>query len=168
MAETVTVLLGASTSLSTAVIVTVPVLVVAPAAIVRVVPVRVKSPEAVFAPAAAATVRVTATFDLPDTVLVFVAPLSLGCGYVGAVAVSAFIYGRGAELQGNGWRAFIVVDGKGLIGRVSQTASASACGGRDCYRLVGSVNVVVHGSDSHCAGTGGGTCGYREGSYLLE
>ena len=80
VAETVTDLFGASTSLSTAVMVTVPVLVVAPAAMVRVVPLRVKSPDAVLAPAAAATVRVTAALDLPErvavTVLELVPPLS--------------------------------------------------------------------------------------------
>ena len=68
VAETVTVLFGASTSLSTAVIVRV------------VVALNVKSPAAVAAPAAAATVRVIASFDLPDNVavpvLAFVAPLS--------------------------------------------------------------------------------------------
>ena len=60
VAETVTVLFGASTSLSTAVMVTVPVLEVAPAAMVRVVPLRVKSLAIAGDTAAAATVRVTA------------------------------------------------------------------------------------------------------------
>ena len=60
VAETVTSLSGASTSLSTAVIVTVPVLVVAPAAMVRVVPACVKSPDTAGDTGEVETVTVTA------------------------------------------------------------------------------------------------------------
>ena len=70
VAETVTVLFGASTGLSTAVSVTVPVLVVCSAGMVRVVPVSVKS---VPAPGDADTVSVTASLDLPESVAVTVA-----------------------------------------------------------------------------------------------
>ena len=74
--ETVTDLFGDSTSFPFAVTVTVPVLAVAPAAMVRVVvPERVKSPDTapVEATAAAATVTVTALLDTPDNRAVTVA-----------------------------------------------------------------------------------------------
>ena len=71
--ETVTDLLGESTALPFAVTVTKPALVVAPAAIVRVVAVlRAKSPATAPVPAAAATVTVTASLDAPDKVAVTV------------------------------------------------------------------------------------------------
>ena len=64
VAETVTDLSGASVASFLAVTVTVPVLVVEPAAIVSSVALdRLKSPAAAFAPAAAATVSVTASLD---------------------------------------------------------------------------------------------------------
>ena len=72
-----TVLFAASTSLSTAVTVTVPVLSVAPAAMVRVLlAVTVKSPVAAGDTAAAATVRVTAWLDAPLREAVTVVALS--------------------------------------------------------------------------------------------
>ena len=75
VAETVISLSGASTSLSTAVIVTVPVLVVAPAAMVRVVPACVKSPATAGETAAAETVRVTSALDFaPSVAVTVVAP----------------------------------------------------------------------------------------------
>ena len=65
---------GACTWLSTPVIVTVPVLVVAPAAMVRVfAALSVKSPAAASAAGAAETVRVTASLDLPESVAATVA-----------------------------------------------------------------------------------------------
>ena len=71
--ETVTSLFGESTSLPFAVTVTVPALVVEPAAMVSVVvPDRVKSPDTAPVPAAAATVTVTAELDAPDSVAVTV------------------------------------------------------------------------------------------------
>ena len=71
--ETVTDLLGESTSLPFAVTVTAPALVVRPAAMVRVVAVlRVKSSTTAPAPAAAATVTVTASLDGPESVAVTV------------------------------------------------------------------------------------------------
>ena len=72
VAETVTCLSGASTSLSTAVMVTVPVLVVAPAAMVSVVPACVKSPETAGDTGAEETVRVTAWLDTAPRVAVTV------------------------------------------------------------------------------------------------
>ena len=69
--ETVTVLFGASVGLSTAVTVTVPVLVIEPAAMVRVVvALKVKSPCTAPVPAAAEIVTVTASLDAPDSVAV--------------------------------------------------------------------------------------------------
>ena len=67
-----------SRSSSTAAIVTVPVLVVAPAAMVSVVPVWVKSVAAVFAPAAAVTVMVVSAVDelLSEAVTVVEPPFS--------------------------------------------------------------------------------------------
>ena len=77
--ETVTVLSGASTALSTAVNVTVPVLVVAPAAIVSVVPLCVKSPATAGETAVEDTVTVTDSLDaaLSLAVTVLTPPLSL-------------------------------------------------------------------------------------------
>ena len=63
---------GASTELSTAVIVTVPVLVVAPVAIVSFVPLCVKSPDTVGDTAVDETVSVTASFDAAFRVAVTV------------------------------------------------------------------------------------------------
>ena len=75
VAETVTCLSGASTSLSTAVMVTVPVLVVAPAAMVSVVPACVKSPETAGDTGAEETVRITAWLDTaPSVAVTVVAP----------------------------------------------------------------------------------------------
>ena len=78
VAETVTLLSGASVALSTAVIVTVPALVVEPAAIVNVF--ALDSVKSVPAPGDADTVSVTAALDAPDSVAVtvetFDAPLS--------------------------------------------------------------------------------------------
>ena len=72
-AETVTDLSGEFVVSSVAVTVTVPALVVEPAAIVNVFAFdRLKSPVAVFAPAAAATVSVTASLDAWDSVAVTV------------------------------------------------------------------------------------------------
>ena len=80
VAETVTVLSGASVALSTAVTVTAPVLVVSPDAIVRVVPDNAKSPAAAGATAAADTVTVVASVAARSSVAVtvdtFDAPLS--------------------------------------------------------------------------------------------
>ena len=71
--ETVTRLSGESTLSSAAVTVTVPALVVRPAAMVSVAAaLRVKSPSAAFAPAAADTVTVTASADGCDSVAVTV------------------------------------------------------------------------------------------------
>ena len=72
VAETVISLSGASTELSTAVMVTVPVLVVAPAAMVSVVPACVKSPDTVGETAAAETVRVTSSLETALSVAVTV------------------------------------------------------------------------------------------------
>ena len=73
VADTVTVLVAAETELSTAVIVTVPVLVVEPAAIVSVVFVdKLKSPDTAGLTAVAETVTVTAALDVPDSVAVTV------------------------------------------------------------------------------------------------
>ena len=73
-AVTVTSLSGASAVLSTAVTVTVPVLLVAPAAMLSVfVPDRLKSPAVAFVPAVAATVNVTASLDARFNVAVTVA-----------------------------------------------------------------------------------------------
>ena len=73
VADTVTDLSAAMALLSTAVTVTVPPLVVAPAAIVSVVvPDRVKSPDTAGDTAAAATVSVVASLDGPDSVAVTV------------------------------------------------------------------------------------------------
>ena len=79
--DTVTLLSASSRALSTAVTVTVPLLLVAPAAMVSVVLLlRLKSPFAVFAPAAAETVTVVCWLDarsrLAVTVAELVAPLS--------------------------------------------------------------------------------------------
>ena len=72
--ETATDLFGSSSLLSTAVIVTAPVLVVSPDAIVNLsVLDNVKSPAAVSAPGAADTVTVTAALDTPESVAVTVA-----------------------------------------------------------------------------------------------
>ena len=68
--ETVTVLSGASSSLSTAVIVTSPLLCVASASNLSVVPESVKSPATAGATAAAETVTVNASGDAGDTVAV--------------------------------------------------------------------------------------------------
>ena len=68
--DTVTVLLGASTLLSTAVMVTVPVLAVRPAAMVRVVPAWVKSPGTAGLTADDDTVTVTVRLDAPDRLAV--------------------------------------------------------------------------------------------------
>ena len=71
--ETVTDLFGESTEFPTAVIVTVPVLVASPDAIVNVSALdNVKSPETAPAPAAAETVTVTAALDVPESVAVTV------------------------------------------------------------------------------------------------
>ena len=71
--DTVTVLFAASTELSTAVIVTVPVLAVLPAAIVSVVLVdKLKSPDTAGLTALAETVTVTAALDAEDSVAVTV------------------------------------------------------------------------------------------------
>ena len=73
MAETVTSLSAASTSLSTAVTVTVPVLVFEPAAMVRVVSVlRLKSDDVAGDTAAAETVRVTSWLETALSVAVTV------------------------------------------------------------------------------------------------
>ena len=73
VAETVTVLFGASTLLSTAVIVTAPALALLPAAIVRALfSLSVKSPVTAGEAAAAATVRVTVSLDSPLSVAVTV------------------------------------------------------------------------------------------------
>ena len=72
MAETVACLSGASTSLSTAVIVTVPVLVVEPAAMVSVVPACVRSPDTAGETAAAETVKVTSWLETAPSVAVTV------------------------------------------------------------------------------------------------
>ena len=72
VADTVTVLSAASTSLSTAVNVTGPVLVVEPAAIVSVAPLCVKSPDTAGDTAAADTVTVTASLDTPLSIAVTV------------------------------------------------------------------------------------------------
>ena len=78
VADTVTSLFGASVVSLTAVTVTVPVLVVAPAAIVSVFVLdRLKSPAAAFVPAVAATVSVTASLDARFSVAVTV--LDPGC-----------------------------------------------------------------------------------------
>ena len=77
--DTVTVLFAASTELSTAVIVTVPVLAVLPAAIVRTLfAVRLKSPATAGLTALAETVTVTAALDACDSaaVTVLVPPFS--------------------------------------------------------------------------------------------
>ena len=77
--ETVTALSGASTSLSTAVIVTVPVLVISPAAIVSILLVeRLKSPGTAGDTAAADTVTVTSSLEaaLSVAVTVLVPPFS--------------------------------------------------------------------------------------------
>ena len=70
--ETVTDLFGESTEFPCAVIVTVPVLVVSPDAIVSFVRLdsSVKSAATAPAPAAAATVTVTASLDAPESVAV--------------------------------------------------------------------------------------------------
>ena len=74
--DTVTLLSGSSRVLSTAVIVTVPLLLVLPATMVSVgLALRLKSPFAVFAPAAAATVMVVAADDARSSVAVTVAEL---------------------------------------------------------------------------------------------
>ena len=74
VADTVTSLSGASTALSTAVTVTAPVLVVAPAAMVSVFVLdRLKSVAAAFVPAVAATVSVTVLLDARFSVAVTVA-----------------------------------------------------------------------------------------------
>ena len=78
--DTVTVAFGASRSLSTAVSVTVPVLAVAPAAIVRVVPVCVTG-----ALPGTETVMVTASLEVPDRVAVTV----LSCSWMLVVIVSS-------------------------------------------------------------------------------
>ena len=71
--RTITCLSGASTSLSFAVTVTAPVLVVSPAAIVRVFALdRLKSAATTPGPAAVPTVTVTASLDAPDSVAVTV------------------------------------------------------------------------------------------------
>ena len=73
MAETVTCLSGASTSLSTAVIVTVPVLLIEPAAMVSVVfALRLKSSATAGSTGAADTVSVTASLETPLSVAVTV------------------------------------------------------------------------------------------------
>ena len=76
--ETVTVLSGASTALFTAVTVTVPVLVVWPAAIVSVAPASVKSPETAGDTADADTVTTTDALDAPlsAAVTVLIPPFS--------------------------------------------------------------------------------------------
>ena len=79
VAETVTVLFGPSLASSVAVIVTVPVLAVAPAASVNVLTDdSVKSPACAFMPAVADTVNVTASLDTPlrRAVTVVVPPFS--------------------------------------------------------------------------------------------
>ena len=78
VAPTVTDLSAAWTVLSTAAMVTVPVLAVAPAAIVSVAPVNVKSPAAAPVPGAAVTVRVVASLDgwLRPAVTVVLPPFS--------------------------------------------------------------------------------------------
>ena len=73
VAETVTALAAASTSLSTAVTVTSPVLVVCSAAMVRVVPLFVKSPAIAGNTGVVITISVTAWLDLPESVAVTVA-----------------------------------------------------------------------------------------------
>ena len=66
--ETITCLLCPPTASSTAVIVTIPVLAVSPAAMVRgVVAIRLKSSAVAFVPAVAETVIVTALLDLPES-----------------------------------------------------------------------------------------------------
>ena len=73
VAETVTDLSGESASSSAAVTVTAPALAVEPAAMVRVLAaLSAKSPPAAPVPGAAATVRVTAALDLPESVAVTV------------------------------------------------------------------------------------------------
>ena len=78
-AETVTSLSGASAVLSTAVTVTVPVLLVSPATMVKVfADDRLKSPDVALVPAAAPTVSVTASLDARFNVAVTVADPGVG------------------------------------------------------------------------------------------
>ena len=93
VADTVTSLSGASTVLSTAVTVTAPVLVVAPAAMVSVFVLdRLKSVSAAFVPAVAATVSVTAALDARFNVAVTV----LDPGFV--PSCSAMVAGPSASV----------------------------------------------------------------------
>ena len=93
VADTVTVLFAVETELSTAVIVTVPVLDVLPAAIVSVLFAdRLKSPDTAGLTALAETVTVTAALDVPDSVAVTVLepPLSeIEVGLSDSVTVGA-------------------------------------------------------------------------------
>ena len=141
MPDTVTVLFGASTLLLTAVIVTVPLLEVLPAAIVSVLfVVIVKSLLVAGLTAVAETVTDTAALEAPDSVAVtvLVPPFS---EIEAEPSASVTVGVLSSSVMVSVW-----------FGRIRHTAAARDTGYR--HRLVRRIHIVVVRGDRHRAGAG--------------